>query len=151
MVHKSPIQPDFNRYIPLAGEARGVERMTSQRYARETTVSAEKSRGEIERTLRHYGADQFLYGWEDGKGIIGFRVKGLPVRMVLPLPSMEEFRYYQPKTNQHGSQRGERTRDAMEKAYEQAVLQQWLGHRSLAETERYVQLAGGHHDWVKRV
>ena len=31
------------------------------------------------------------------------------------------------------------------------VLQQWLGHRSLAETERYVQLAGGHHDWVKRV
>ena len=31
------------------------------------------------------------------------------------------------------------------------VLQRWLGHRSLAETERYVQLAGGHHDWVKRV
>ena len=29
------------------------------------------------------------------------------------------------------------------------VLQQWLGHHSLAETERYVQLAGGHHDWVK--
>ena len=31
------------------------------------------------------------------------------------------------------------------------VLQSWLGHRSLAETERYVELAGGHHDWVKRV
>ena len=31
------------------------------------------------------------------------------------------------------------------------VLQAWLGHRSLAETERYVQLAGGHHDWVKRL
>ena len=31
------------------------------------------------------------------------------------------------------------------------VLQRWLGHRSLAETERYVELAGGHHDWVKRV
>ena len=31
------------------------------------------------------------------------------------------------------------------------VLQQWLGHRSLAETERYVELAGSHHDWVKRV
>ena len=27
------------------------------------------------------------------------------------------------------------------------VLQAWLGHRSLAETERYVQLAGGHHSW----
>ena len=31
------------------------------------------------------------------------------------------------------------------------VLQSWLGHRSLAETERYVELAGGHHDWVKRL
>lgn len=31
------------------------------------------------------------------------------------------------------------------------VLQQWLGHRSLAETERYVELVGSHHDWVKRV
>ena len=31
------------------------------------------------------------------------------------------------------------------------VLKEWLGHRSLAETERYVQLAGGHHDWVKRL
>ena len=31
------------------------------------------------------------------------------------------------------------------------VLQKWLGHHSLAETERYVELAGGHHDWVKRV
>ena len=31
------------------------------------------------------------------------------------------------------------------------VLQKWLGHRSLAETERYVELAGGHHDWVKRL
>ena len=31
------------------------------------------------------------------------------------------------------------------------VLQSWLGHRSLAETERYVELAGGHHSWVKRL
>ena len=31
------------------------------------------------------------------------------------------------------------------------ILRQWLGHCSLAETERYVQLAAGHHDWVKRM
>ena len=30
------------------------------------------------------------------------------------------------------------------------VLKSWLGHLSLAETERYVQLAGGHHSWVER-
>ena len=29
--------------------------------------------------------------------------------------------------------------------------QQRLGHCSLLETERYVELAGGHHDWVNRV
>ena len=26
---------------------------------------------------------------------------------------------------------------------------EWLGHHPLAETERYVDLVGGHHDWVK--
>ena len=28
------------------------------------------------------------------------------------------------------------------------VLQQWLGHQSLADTQRYVELAGSHHSWV---
>ena len=32
-----------------------------------------------------------------------------------------------------------------------AVLQSWLGHWSMTETERYVELAGGYHDWVKRL
>ena len=31
------------------------------------------------------------------------------------------------------------------------VLQSWLGHRSLAETQRYVQPTGGHHSWVERL
>ena len=31
------------------------------------------------------------------------------------------------------------------------VLQSCLGHRSLAQTERYVTLAGGHHEWVERL
>ena len=30
------------------------------------------------------------------------------------------------------------------------ALKSWLGHLSLAKTERYVQLAGGHHSWVER-
>ena len=30
------------------------------------------------------------------------------------------------------------------------ALKSWLGHLSLAETERYVQLAGGHYSWVER-
>lgn len=32
------------------------------------------------------------------------------------------------------------------------VLQQWLvGHQSLSDTQRYVELAGTHHSWVGRV
>ena len=31
------------------------------------------------------------------------------------------------------------------------VLQQWLGHQSLADTQRYVELAGEHHEWVSRL
>lgn len=31
------------------------------------------------------------------------------------------------------------------------VLQQWLGHESLADTQRYVELAGAHHQWVARL
>ena len=31
------------------------------------------------------------------------------------------------------------------------VLQQWLGHQSLSDTQRYVELAGTHHSWVDRV
>ena len=31
------------------------------------------------------------------------------------------------------------------------VLQSWLGHSSLAQTEQYVKLAGGHHEWVARL
>ena len=37
------------------------------------------------------------------------------------------------------------------KSMKEVALEAGLGHRSLAETERYVQLAGGHHDWEKRL
>ena len=31
------------------------------------------------------------------------------------------------------------------------VLQQWLGHQSLPDTQRYVELAGTHHSWVAKL
>ena len=31
------------------------------------------------------------------------------------------------------------------------VLQQWLRHQSLADTQRYVELAGAHHSWVAKL
>ncbi len=31
------------------------------------------------------------------------------------------------------------------------VLQKWLGHASMVDTQRYVELAGAHHEWVSRL
>ena len=31
------------------------------------------------------------------------------------------------------------------------VLQKWLGHQSLKDTQGYVELAGAHHEWVSRL
>ncbi len=56
-------------------------------YAADTAVSSEKSKGEIESTLRRYGADQFMSGWKDNQAAVQFRIKTKLVRFVLPLPS----------------------------------------------------------------
>lgn len=91
------------------------------RYAAETEVSADRSRAEVERTLARYGATQFIYGWdrEGGTAILGFRLQGRMIRLVVPMPSPDdpEFRLSP----------GGRTRPnaAITAAYEQAVRQRW--------------------------
>jgi hypothetical protein len=58
-------------------------------YAAGTEVSADRSRAEIESTLRRFGADQFTSGWDTASSIavVGFRIAGRMVRMTLPLPT----------------------------------------------------------------
>lgn len=46
------------------------------RYAAQTSVSTEKTRNEIERTLKRYGADRFAYVSEPDKATIAFEMKG---------------------------------------------------------------------------
>ncbi len=55
-------------------------------YAKQTTVSPEKSRAEIESILKRYGASKFMYGWQAGGAIIAFEANGRHIRFVLPLP-----------------------------------------------------------------
>ncbi len=57
------------------------------RYAESTSVSSERSRGEIEHTLLKYGADSFMYGWEGTGAVIGFRMRG---KMPAMLPMLTE-------------------------------------------------------------
>ena len=88
------------------------------RYAASTEVSSARSREEIERTLERYGADQFLYGWQDGAAVVGFRMAGRNVKFVIAMPAKGERRFT------HHS-RGVRTPEAALKEWEQAVRQRW--------------------------
>lgn len=88
------------------------------RYAKETAVSVEKSKGEIERLLTRYGATEFASGWKAGRAIMQFRMQDRVIRFVLPLPQQQEFRT---------TPSGRRTRSdvAALLAWEQGCRQRW--------------------------
>jgi len=62
-------------------------------YATNTTVPIDKTRAEIESTLRRYGADQFSYGTDDSRGlaVVRFRAHDRTVQFVLYLPNRSDF------------------------------------------------------------
>lgn len=89
-------------------------------YAQNTTVSSEKSRNEIEATLRRYGADDFAYATNRERAMIAFVADGRQVRFVLPMPD------YNAREFTHTPSRGyARSAAEHEAAYEQAVRQKW--------------------------
>lgn len=57
------------------------------RYAERTTVSVDKTRTEIERMLRRYGADRFAYFGEPARAMIVFEANDRRIRFTLPLPT----------------------------------------------------------------
>jgi hypothetical protein len=61
-------------------------------YARNTLVSSDKSKGEIERTLRRYGAEEFVSGWDRDKAVIMFKMENRRIKFVLPMPLKDDFR-----------------------------------------------------------
>jgi hypothetical protein len=56
------------------------------RYAEGTAVPVEKTRVEIEETLRRFGADAFSSGYEERRAFIAFRARGRFIRLTLALP-----------------------------------------------------------------
>lgn len=89
------------------------------KYAEQTSVPSDRSRAEIEATLRRYGADQFMYGWDREQALICFRAENRQVRFRLPLPSPADNEIYLTPTGR------ERSPGQREAAYEQAVRQRW--------------------------
>ena len=88
-------------------------------YAAQTSVTADKSRNEIERTLTRYGATSFAYGWQDSQAIIGFVMRDRQIRFLLPLPDAADRSFTRTPTG-----RARATTEA-KRAHEQAVRQRW--------------------------
>lgn len=89
------------------------------KYAEKTTVAADRSRAEIEKTLTRYGADQFIYGWDADHDAIGFRMNGRQVKFSLPKPDINSDDI---RLTESGK---ERTQTQINAAYEQAERQRW--------------------------
>lgn len=89
------------------------------RYAERTEVTSEKSRAEIERTLRRYGANAFAYGWHGLQAHVMFEVADRRIRFVIPMPDPADAKFTETPTGR------ERSQTAAEKEYEQAVRQRW--------------------------
>jgi len=91
----------------------------SARYAAGTEVPTDRSRAEIEKTLRRYGATQFLYGWSGNRATLGFSAHGRSIRFELPLPDPNAKEFTRTDTGRQRSQ------TATEGVYERAVRQRW--------------------------
>ena len=62
-----------------------------KRYAANTRVSTDRTRGEIETLLRKFGAEGFAYAWQDARARIEFVMRGRHLRFELPLPPRSDF------------------------------------------------------------
>lgn len=60
--------------------------MSSPTYAATTKVPVVQSIGDIEKTLRRYGADAFGYGQDAGRAIVTFRLSGRMMRVQMEVP-----------------------------------------------------------------
>jgi hypothetical protein len=88
-------------------------------YAAKTQVNTGRSREEIERTLRRYGATGFAYGWETDRAVVGFEADGRRVRFELALPDPSDKRFRLTATGRT------RTDQAAQAEYEIAERQIW--------------------------
>jgi hypothetical protein len=88
-------------------------------YAENTTVSPEKSQSQISETLRKYGANGFMYGWEGNQAMVAFRAHDRHIKFLLPLPDENDPKFY---TSPGGRSRTEK---AAQEAYEQVLRTRW--------------------------
>jgi len=98
------------------------------RFAEGTSVPVERTRIEVEETVRRFGADSFVSGYEGRTAFIAFRAMGRMVRLTLAMPDPDEPAFFRTPTG--------RARDAgpAREAYEAECRRRW---RALALVDCY--------------
>ena len=94
------------------------------KYAKQTTVSSEKSQAEIRTILNRYGASKFGYLEEEDRAAIMFEIHNRRIRFILPMPSRTERQFTHSAHKQEYDQR-RLSIDAQHERYEQAIRQRW--------------------------
>ena len=89
------------------------------KFAEKTSVSSDRSRAEIEKTLSRYGATKFMYGWEEVHALIAFEMESRRIKFILPLPNRADRDICKTEKGRVRSSKQQ------EDAYEQAVRQKW--------------------------
>ena len=84
-------------------------------FARNTSVSLDSSRAELERLLRRAGAEKALSGWDCDTAFVMFVLDGVPIRQKIQMPTKNQYA----KTEQGR----DRKKDAVLKAWEQGCRQ----------------------------
>lgn len=90
------------------------------KYANKTSVSSNKSKMEIERTLSRYGATGFMYGWVGNSAMIAFEMLNRRIKFVLPLPDINSKDFTHTKSGYPRS-----SDNSVKDHYEQAIRQRW--------------------------
>lgn len=91
------------------------------RYASQTTVSADRSRAEIEKLITKYGGTGFMYGWDSESSlsaVLMFRLSERHLRFILPMQDRENFRFTSVRET-------ERRENDIEKLWQQSQKSGW--------------------------
>lgn len=94
------------------------------RYAAKTTVSADRSRGELEQVLQRYGARAFSYAWMEHEGgmdaVVAFVADDRQVQFHIPMPDPRSREFTHTKVRME-----RRSAEDAHKQWEQACRQRW--------------------------
>jgi len=89
------------------------------KFAEHTSVGADRSRAEIEKTVQRYGATGFAYGWDQSRALITFQMNERRIRFVLTMPDRNAAEFQQTPSGRS------RKQPQIYEAWEQATRQRW--------------------------